>query len=142
MGPDHGIALDPLGALKRPPNPMPLKKKSTPPPPNQNSWIRPCQLLRKIGYTTWACHDLFVVYNIDHNYTKVFHNIGVVHLKEDDQAPVVIPYLFRGGGINPLPVIWWNLEFLKSENTEKPMIACDEYTNYKQQGLREKGKTC
>ena len=119
MGPDHGIALDPLGALKRPPNPMPLKKKST---PNQNSWIRPCQLLRKTGYTTWACHDLFVVYNIDHNYTKVFHNIGVVHLKEDDQAPVVIPYLFKGGGINPL-----QSGIFKSENTEKPMIACDEF---------------
>ena len=70
----------------------------------------------------WACHDLFVVYNIDHNYTKVFHNIGVVHLKEDDHAPVVIPYLFKGGGINPL-----QSGIFKSENTEKPMIACDEF---------------
>ena len=77
----------------------------------------------------WACHDLFVVYNIDHNYTKVFHNIGVVHLKEDDQAPVVIPYLFRGGGGKPTASDLMESGIFKSKNTEKPMIACDEYTN-------------
>ena len=30
--PHHGVALDPLGALRGAPNPMPVKKKSTPPP--------------------------------------------------------------------------------------------------------------
>ena len=32
--------LDPPGALRRPPNPMPLKQKST--PLHQNSWNLPC----------------------------------------------------------------------------------------------------
>ena len=66
----------------------------------------------------------------------------MVHLKEDDQAPVVIPYLFRGGGDKPTASDLMESGIFKSENTEKPMITCDEYTNYKQQGLREKGKTC
>ena len=40
LGPHQGVAVDPLGALRRPQDPMPLKKKIH--PPNQNSWIRPC----------------------------------------------------------------------------------------------------
>ena len=39
LGPHQGFALDPLGALRRPPDPMPLI--INPRPPNQNSLIRP-----------------------------------------------------------------------------------------------------
>ena len=42
--------LDPLGALRQPPNPMPLKKKIHAPPPNQNSWIRPCVTCKLFNY--------------------------------------------------------------------------------------------
>ena len=79
LGSHQGVALDPLEALRRPPDPMPLKKNPRP-PPNQNSWIRPCtSFVNFPQHSTSEC-----------NVTDVVGNIG---LKFQFQSPFLIHLL-------------------------------------------------
>ena len=119
--------LDPMWALRQPPNPMPLKKKIRPPPKkkkNQNSWICSCwryvALLNSfLQFPSNKVQNIFIHEEYKYKvYTNLLHELENVDVKLrmpliHTTLPMMLVVIFTVRGTQKEAVIWESQTFSK-----------------------------